>query len=210
VLLGRKVRPLEKLHDELAALPGAAAPAIHPLDLEGASPRDYEEMADAIEREFGRLDGIVNAAAHFSGLQPAAAFDPLDWLRTLHVNLSAPFLMLQACLPLLRKSADASVVFILDDLDLVARAHWGAYGVAKHGLAGLVSILHQELESGPVRVHALLPPPLRTALRRTAYFGENSLQLPLPDSVAGALVYLLGAEGAAARGRVLCVPGSGR
>jgi NAD(P)-dependent dehydrogenase (short-subunit alcohol dehydrogenase family) len=202
VLLGRKLRALEKLHDEIAAL-GAAQPAIHPLDMEGASPRDYEEMAEAIEREFGRLDGIVNAAAHFSGLQPTAAIDPLDWLRTLHVNLSAPFLLLQACRPLLDKAVDASVVFVLDDLERVGRAHWGAYGVAKHALAGLVSILHQETESGGLRVHALLPPPLRTALRRTAYFGENSLQLPLPETVADAVVCLLGVDGATARGKLL-------
>lgn len=202
VLLGHKVKPLEKLYDELEPV-CATPPAIYPLDLEGATPRDYEEMADGIEREYGRLDGIVNAAARFAGLQPAGQIDPLEWLRTLHVDLSAPFLMLQACLPLLGKRGDASVVFVLDDLNLVARAHWGAYGVAKHGLAGLMSILHQELENGPVRIHALLPPPLRTALRRTAYFGENSMELPLPDIVAGAVVYLLSADGAAARGRVL-------
>jgi NAD(P)-dependent dehydrogenase (short-subunit alcohol dehydrogenase family) len=202
VLLGRKVRTLEKLYDELAAI-CAVQPAIYPLDMEGATPRDYEQMAEGIEREYGRLDGVVNAAAHFAGLQPAAAIDPLDWLRTLHVNLSAPFLMLQACLPLLGKADDAAVVFVLDDLERVARAHWGAYGAAKHALAGLVSILHEELDSGPVRIHALLPPPLRTALRRTAYFGENSLALPLPDAAARAIVYLLNADGSAARGKVL-------
>ena len=142
VLLGRKVRPLEKLYDEIEAAAGVRA-AIYPLDLEGATPRDYEEMAATIGREFGRLDGIVHAAAHFAGLQPAAAIDPLDWLRTLHVNLSAPFLLTQACMTLLGSAPDASVVFVLDDLDRVGRAHWGAYGVGKHALAGLVSILHQ-------------------------------------------------------------------
>jgi NAD(P)-dependent dehydrogenase (short-subunit alcohol dehydrogenase family) len=202
VLLGRKVRALEKLYDEIVAL-GGAHPAIYPLDLEGATPRDYEEMADGVDQEFGRLDGIVNAAAHFSGLQPAAAIDPMDWLRTLHVNLSAPFLLLQACLPLLGKADGASVVFVLDDLDRVGRAHWGSYGAAKHALAGLVSTLNQENEDGALRVHALLPPPMRTALRRTAYFGENSLQLPLPETIADAVVYLLGTDGAAARGKVL-------
>lgn len=201
ILLGRKTRPLEKLHDE--AVVAGAEPAIYPLDLEGATPRDYEDMAAAIERDFGRLDGIVNCAAHFSGLQPAALVEPLDWLRTLHVNLSAPFLLLQACLPLLQRASDASVVFVADDLDLVGKANWGAYGVAKHALAGMVTILHQEWDSGPLRVHALLPPPLRTALRRTAYFGENSMQLPAPERMAPALVYLLGADGAAARGKVL-------
>lgn len=201
VLLGRKARPLEKLYDEIEAAAGVRA-AIYPLDLEGATPRDYEEMAESIGREFGRLDGIVHAAAHFAGLQPAAAIDPMDWLRTLHVNLSAPFLLTQACMTLLGSAPDAGIVFVLDDLDRVGRAHWGAYGVGKHALVGLLSILHQETESGPVRVHALLPPPLRTALRRTAYFGENSLELPLPESIGDALVYLL-ADGAAARGKVL-------
>jgi NAD(P)-dependent dehydrogenase (short-subunit alcohol dehydrogenase family) len=201
VLLGRKVRALEKLYDEIDVL-GARA-ALYPLDLEGATPRDYEELVETIEREFGRLDGIVHAAARFSGLQPIPAIDPLDWLRTLHVNVSAPFLLLQACLPLLATADDASVVFVLDDLDRVAKAHWGAYGVGKHALAGMISIAHSESESGPVRIHAVLPPPLRTMLRRTAYFGENSLELPMPDSIADAFVYLLSAEGVSARGLVL-------
>ena len=205
VLLGRRVRALEKLYDAVETL--GVRPAVYPLDLEGATPRDYEELADALGREFGRLDGIVHAAAHFIGLQPAAAIDPLDWLRTLHVDLTAPFLLTQALLPMLGNRDDASVVFLLDDLDRVGRAHWGAYGVAKHGLAGLVSVLAQEYDSGAVRIHALLPPPLRTALRRTAYFGENSIELPAPESVADAVVYLLGADGAATRGKVLDLRG---
>jgi NAD(P)-dependent dehydrogenase (short-subunit alcohol dehydrogenase family) len=202
VLLRRKTRPLEKLYDEIAAS-GAAQPSIYPLNLEGATPRDYAELADAIEREFGRLDGIVNAAADFAGLQPATEIAAQAWMRSLHVNLTAPFLLLQACLPLLGKSDDASVVFVLDDPALMRKAFWGAYGVAKHALDGLVSILHQESESGTVRVHAVLPPPMRTLLRRTAYFGENSMELPLPEVAADAVVYLLSASALPARGKVL-------
>ena len=202
ILLGRKVRALEKVYDEVAAL-GFAKPAIYPLDLAGATPNDYAEMAATIEREFKRLDGIVHAAAHFTGLQPAANIAPDEWLRALHVNLSAPFLLTQACLPLLRDAPDASVVFVLDDTQRMGRAHWGGYGVAKHGLAGFASILHDELENTSIRVHALLPAPMRTALRRAAYYGENTLQLPLPEQAANAVVYLLGSDGAAARGKVL-------
>jgi NAD(P)-dependent dehydrogenase (short-subunit alcohol dehydrogenase family) len=200
VLLGRKPRPLEKLYDEIVAL-GAAKPAIYPLDLAGATPHDYADMAAAIERECGRLDGIVHAAAHFNALQPAAEIAPEEWMRALHVNLSAPFLLTQACLPLLRQSADASVVFVLDDPSRVGKAFWGGYGVAKHALPGLVSILHEELENGPVRVHALLPAPMRTALRRAAYYGENTLALPPPDATA--IIYLLTAAATPARGRTL-------
>ena len=200
VLLGRKLRAVEKAYDELVAL-GAAKPAIYPLDLAGATPRDYADLADTIERECGRLDGIVHAAAHFDSLQPVADIAPQEWMRALHVNLSAPFLLTQACLPLLRQSADASVVFVLDDPERMGKAFWGGYGVAKHALAGLACILHEETENGPVRVHALLPAPMRTALRRAAYYGENTLALPLPD--AAAVVYLLSAAAMPARGRTL-------
>jgi NAD(P)-dependent dehydrogenase (short-subunit alcohol dehydrogenase family) len=112
-------------------------------------------------------------------------------------------MLTQACLPLLQQACDASVVFVLDDPARMAKAHWGAYGVAKQGLSGLASILHEELENTSIRVHALLPMPMRTALRRAAYYGENTLDLPVPDVAADALVYLLGADGLAARGKVL-------
>lgn len=202
VLLGRKVRALEKIHDEIAAL-DVAAPAIYPLDLAGATPRDYEDLAATIERECGRLDGVVHAAAHFTELQPAADIAPEEWLRSLHVNVTAPLLLTQACLPSLQRAAAASVVFVLDDLVRMGKAHWGGYGVAKHALTGLVSILHEELENGPVRVHALLPAPMRTTLRRAAYYGEDTRSLPTPDAAADAVVYLLGPAAVPARGRIL-------
>ena len=202
VLLGRKVRALEKVYDEIVGANGAT-PAIYPLDLAGATPQDYAELAAALEREYGRLDGIVHAAAHFEGLRPAGDIAAEEWMRVLHVNLTAPFLLTQACLPLLQAGGDASVVFVLDDPARVRKAHWGGYGVSKHALAGMASILHEETENSPLRVHALLPAPMRTALRRTAYFGENTLTLPAPEQSARAVVYLLAADGAAARGKLV-------
>ncbi|MBS0570447.1 MAG: SDR family NAD(P)-dependent oxidoreductase, partial [Proteobacteria bacterium] len=161
-----------------------------------ASPRDYGELADTIEREYGRLDGIVHAAACFECLQPAIDITPDDWLRGIHVNVSAPFLLTQACTPLMRQAAQASVVFVFDDPGRVRRAYWGAYGVAKHALMGLVSILRDEWESTRVRVHGLLPAPMRTALRHAAYFGEDAQGVTVPEATAPAVVYLLGNAGA--------------
>jgi len=202
VLLGRKVRALEKVYDEITALQ-AATPAIYPLDLGGATPRDYGELAATLEREYGRLDGILHAAAHFEGLRPASDIAPEEWMRALHVNLTAPFLLTQACLPLLQAAPDASVVFVLDDPARMGKAHWGGYGTAKHALAGIASILHEETDSSALRVHALLPAPMRSTLRRTAYFGENTVALSGPEASADAAVYLLGADAVSARGRIL-------
>jgi NAD(P)-dependent dehydrogenase (short-subunit alcohol dehydrogenase family) len=202
VLLGRKVQALEKLYDEIEAL-GLAAPAIYPLNLEGATPADYEELAATIERECGALDGIVHAAAHFARLQPLVQFKPEEWMRVLQVNLNGPFLLTQALLPLLQKSPDASIVFVEDDPARIRKSFWGAYGVAKAALAGLAAILHDETENSSVRVATLLPPPMRSALRRMAYFGENTLDRPEPSAFTAGVIYLLASEGVAARGQTL-------
>lgn len=203
VLLGRKVRQLETIYDEIKAVDGAAEPAMYPLDLAGATPADYADLADRIEQEYGRLDGLVHAAAHFDELQPAVDIEPEKWLRSLHVNVTAPYLLTQACVALMRKAADSSVVFVLDDPQRMGKAYWGGYGVAKHALGGLVSILHEEWENTVVRVHAVVPPPMRTALRRSAYYGENTMQLPLPQATAEAVVHLLAPTAVALRGRIL-------
>ena len=202
VVTGKRKRQLEQLYDAMLA-EGLSEPVIHPLDMETATPRDYENLAEGLERDFGRLDGIVHAAASFAGLSPIAMHKPDDWLRALHVNVSAPFALTQACMPLLNQAVDSAVVFVLDNPDLLARAHWGAYGVSKAALERFVAILHQENDAGPLRVNALLPAPMRTALRRQAYFGEDIMQRPLPDATATAAVYLLSAQSAQARGAVL-------
>lgn len=202
VITGKRKRQLEQLYDAMVAeqLP---EPVIHPLDMEIATPNDYLNMAEGLQRDFGRLDGIVHAAVSFNGLVPLAMHKPDDWLRALHVNVSAPFALTQACMPLLTQAAESSVVFVLDDPERVSKAHWGGYGVSKAALERFAEVLHQETENSPLRVHALLPAPMRTALRREAYFGEDTSKQPLPDVTAEACVYLLGPQAAAARGTVL-------
>lgn len=205
VLLGRRVPKLTRLYDAIEAS-GAPQPAIYPLDLEGASPDDYAELAAAIERDCGRLDGILHCAAEFKGLVSLENLPPDDWQRALHVNLSAPLLLTQACLPLLRAREDAAVVFVLDDPQRIGKALWGGYAVAKFGLAGLVEVLHDELENSPVRVHGLLPGPMRTPLRGKAFFAEDPGQVPEASAYASACVRLLAGADASAPVVVRAVP----
>lgn len=202
VITGRRKRQLEQLYDAMVE-EGLPEPIIHPLDMEAATPRDYEALADGLERDFGRLDGIVHAAASFNGLTPLSVHKPDDWLRALHVNVSAPFALTQACMSLLARSPDSAVVCVLDDPERIQRAHWGGYSVSKAALERFVEVLHQETENTPLRVHALLPAPMRTTLRRAAYFGEDTMIHPLPDATAEAAVYLLSEQGKSARGAAL-------
>lgn len=200
VLLGRKVPRLNRLHDRLQAVGGA--PVLYPLDLEGASPDDYADLAARIEAAFGRLDGVLHVAAHFSGLTPLEHTDPAAFARALHVNLTARWWLTQACLPLLRRAHDSAVVFAIDDRTRSSGAYWGGYGVAQAGLEALVRMLHAELARSPVRVSGLQPPPMRTSLRARAHVEEDDRVARDPGEVAAACITLLAPEGAAHRGRV--------
>ena len=191
ILLGRTVRKLEAAYDRIVE-DGYPPPAIYPMDLIGAGLDDYAELAERIDQACGKLHGIVHAAAEFSGLAPLAHHEPDDWLRTIHVNLTAPFLITQACLPLLQRIPDAAVAFVADALGRRAKAYWGAYAVSKFGIEGLANVLAEEVESaGTPRVVCVNPGRMSTALRRRAFPAEKPDAAPDPDTVAGGLLFAL-------------------
>jgi len=201
VLLGRKVPKLNRVHDAAAAQ-GGPAPLMYPMDLEGASPDDHLQLATRLGEAFGRLDGLLHCAAEFAGLTPLEQTDPAALARAIHVNLTAPIWLTQACLPLLRRSADAAIVFANDDPARVGQAFWGGYGLAHLGRDGLVPMLQAELGSGTVRVSGLRPGPMRTPLRARAYVEEDDVLARDPGQYAVACVSLLSAAGAGHRGQV--------
>jgi NAD(P)-dependent dehydrogenase (short-subunit alcohol dehydrogenase family) len=204
VLLGRRVRNLERLHDAIAADPKiAASPVLYPLDLEGATPDDYAELAQRIGDAYGRLDGLLHCAAEFRGLTPLEHTDPAAFARALHIGLTAPWWLTQALLPVLRKSQDASVVFVVDDPARVSQAYWGGYGLGQQGRGALVGMLHAELAGSPIRIAGLQPGPMRTALRAKAYVDDQDRDARDPALAAAACVDLLSPAGASRRGTIV-------
>ncbi len=200
VLLGRKLPKLNRVYDAVSEV--GSEPLLYPLDLEGAGPDDYADLATRLESELGRLDGVLHCAADFPGLTPLLNTDPAAFARALHVNLTAPLWLTQACLPLLLRAPDAVVVFATDDPQRVGQAYWGGYGIAQHGLEAMVLMLHAELANSSVRVSALQPGPMRTALRARAYADGGDRDATDAASYAPACVTLLSAAGAAHRGQV--------
>jgi NAD(P)-dependent dehydrogenase (short-subunit alcohol dehydrogenase family) len=201
ILAGRRVAALERLYDELDA--GGSTVSLYPLNLAGASPQDYAELAERLRSQCGGLDGVVFASAHLRGLSSVEHTPPDDWLTALHVNLGAPFLLVQALLPLLRLRSDAAIVLAINEPKSCGRAYWGGYGVAQAGLAQLAAILADELERTPVRVHGFDPGPMRTGLRQRVWFSEDPATVPAPERAAQALAALVGPGGERWRGRLL-------
>jgi NAD(P)-dependent dehydrogenase (short-subunit alcohol dehydrogenase family) len=195
ILSGRNQSKLERVYDEITALQ-APTPAIAVLDLAAATAVDYDALARVIGTEFGKLDGLVHAAALLGDRTPLDQYDVPTWCRVLHVNLTAPFILTQVLLPSLRKSADASVIFVSSGVVKQSRPYWGAYAVAKCGLESVRSMLAEELEGEPnIRVNSVNPGRMRTAMRAAAYPAEDPKSVPTPESVSGAFLYLLSARG---------------
>ncbi len=192
ILLGRSARKLEAVHAEIEKLPGPEA-SIVTLDFEKALPPDYEAVTDAIAKRYGRLDGLLHNAALLGTLTPIEQYEVPTFMRVMHVNLTAAFVLTQSLLPLLRKSPDATVLFTSSAVGRRGRAYWGAYAVSKFAVEGLSQVLSQELESHTnVRVNTINPGKTRTAMRRAAYPSENAETLPTPDSITAPYLALLG------------------
>jgi len=191
VLMGRSLAPLEKTYDAIVSA-GHTQPAICPLDFAAATLEDFQQAINMIQQEFGRLDGLLHAAATLGSLTPIEHFDTDLWSRVLQVNLTAPMLLTRACLPLLKTAPDAAILFSTSAVGQKGRAYWGAYGVAQAGIENLTQTLADELEANTnVRVNSIDPGPVRSRLRALAYPGEDPNTLPDAETVILTYLHLM-------------------
>lgn len=193
VLLDVNRRKLSALSDRISDA-GMEAPGLYPLDLAAAGIEEFNTLVDVVQSEFGGLDALIHCALDFVGLQPLDQIEPQQWLKSIQVNLNAPWLLSCACLPMLKKSASGCLFFLLDDPDTVKDAYWGAYGVSKTALSGLVGQFEASLSNTGVIVRGIYPGPMRTAFRAMVYHAENPLEQPEPAIVAGKIAAMLSAE----------------
>ena len=190
IMLGRDLGSLEYAYDAVVDA-GYNEPILYPLDLEGATPENYQELQDNILDKFEKLDGLIHNAAILGAQMPIEQYDIKLWYSTLQINLSAPFMLTQFLIPALSKSEDARILFLSSSVGREAKAYWGAYSVSKFGIEGFAKTLSEELEKTNISVNTINPGKLRTEMRRTAYPAEDSSTVPMPEEKSAAIVYLL-------------------
>lgn len=147
----------------------ATLPAEHVVALE-ADVADPAQGAAAVERcvaRFGRLDALVNNAG-VAVFKPAVETAHEEWSRVLAVNLTGPFLMTQAASAHLAKTRGA-VVNITSISGQRASTLRVAYGTSKAGLQHLTKQLAAELGERGVRVNAVAPGPVETAMAKQVH-----------------------------------------
>ena len=190
IMLGRDLGSLEYAYDAVVDA-GYKEPILYPLDLEGATPENYQDLQDNVLEKFDKLDGLIHNAAILGAQMPIEQYDIKLWYSTLQINLSAPFMLTQFLIPALAKSEDARILFLSSSVGREAKAYWGAYSVSKFGIEGFAKTLSEELEKTNISVNTVDPGKLRTEMRRTAYPAEDSSTVPMPEEKSAAIVYLL-------------------
>lgn len=203
ILHGRNRKKLETVYDQVLGKAPDSRPSIALMDLAKADSQAYTSVADSVRDTFGRLDGLVHNAGILGPRLSIEQYDAAEWQRVLHVNLTAAFALTQVLLPLLRESADPSIVFTSSGVGRKGRAYWGAYSVSKFGTEALSQILADETRHTPLRVNCINPGPTRTRMRLEAYPAEDRDQLKKPEEILAAYLYLLGPDSRGVTGQSL-------
>jgi len=204
IMLGRDLGSLEYAYDAVIDK-GFQEPILYPLDIEGATPENYQSLQDDIFNQFKKLDGLIHNAAILGTMMPLDQYDIKLWYSTLQINLNGPFMLTQFLIPLLNKSDDARILFLSAEQGRDAKAYWGAYGVSKFGIEGFSKTLSEELEQTHIRVNSLDPGHMSTEMRRTAYPAEDSSKIPPPESKSPSIVYLMLPENSNIHGQQLTI-----
>lgn len=206
LLLGKTQSKLEAVYDEIEAL-GLATPAILPMDLEKATFAQMNELANLIQKEFGRLDGVLHNAGVLGALTPLEMYDPITFEQVIRVNATASFMLTQALFSLLMSAPSGSVVFTSSGVAQV-RAFWGAYALSKQMVEGMSTLFTEETKNHTtLRFNCINPGATRTNMRAHAFPGEDPNTLKTPHDIMGAYVYLMTDMASGVKGQVIhCQP----
>jgi 3-hydroxybutyrate dehydrogenase len=174
-----------------------------------SKPEQIAEMMAFAEREFGRVDVLVNNAGiqHVSSVED---FPPERWDAVIAINLSSAFHTTRLALPAMRQANWGRIINVASAHGLVASANKSAYVAAKHGIVGLTKVVALEAATTGVTCNAICPGWVLTPLvekqitakaesagisrdqAQRELLGEKqpSLQFTTPEQLGGLAVFL--------------------
>jgi 3-oxoacyl-[acyl-carrier protein] reductase len=210
-LFGRDAEALEATAEAVRAARAGARAEVHACD---AADRDATEAAVAKVAAAGRIDvAVANAGQSRDGLILRLRSADLDEL--IDVNLKSAFYLSAAVAKPMLKQRGGSIVFVSSIVGLGGNAGQSAYAATKAGLLGLAKSLAKELGSRNVRVNAVAPGLIETAMTaalpdaaRKGFLEGIALGRPgTPEDVAGVVTFLASDAARYVTGQTIVVDG---
>jgi NAD(P)-dependent dehydrogenase (short-subunit alcohol dehydrogenase family) len=194
--------------EDLAAVEAELAPhgAVFALPGDVADPAHAERLVREGEGRLGPVDVLINNASDLGATPlPHLQDYPLEaFERALRTNAVAPLHLAQLVLPGMFHRRQGVIVNVTSDAAVEAYPGWGGYGASKAALEGLSRVLAAELEGTGVRVYAVDPGDMNTRMHQEAEPDADLSDLPDPETIAPAILRLLGES---ERGEPPPVPG---
>lgn len=190
VVAARGEQALEELVTEIRQWGGKALAVV-------ADTADFEQVravADTAERELGRIDTWVQAAA-VAVYAPLAETRPDEFRQVIEVGLVGQAYGVLAALPVMRRHGGGTIIAVSSVEGEVALPFHSAYAAAKHGVNGMLDALRMELkkEGAPISVTAVMPASIDTPFFAHARTRLGVMPRPVPpvydpQDVADAIV----------------------
>lgn len=178
------------------------------MDIDGVDLTDEAAVTLAvtkIKEAFGRLDGLVNVAGGFRW-ETVTDGDVATWDRLYTMNVKTALVTTRALLPLLRVQGGA-IVNVGAAAAVKATTGMGAYTASKAGVARLTEALADELKDAGIRVNAVLPSIIDTAVNRADMPDADFSRWVAPEKLADVISFLLSPAASAVTGALLPVTG---
>jgi NAD(P)-dependent dehydrogenase (short-subunit alcohol dehydrogenase family) len=156
----------------------------HPCDIR--NPQSVDDLFRTIRKHFRRIDILINNAGIAHPHLTVAKFPLSVWRYVIDTNLTGPFLITQAALPIMKRGS-----VIVNNLSVSAHRVFpgmAAYVASKHAALALTSTLREELRPKNIRVIALFPGATDTAIWNTFWPQAPRKKMMSPATVAQAVV----------------------
>ena len=180
-----------------------------------SDPQAVKDSVNQVVDRFGRIDALVNNAG-IADFKPVTETSFSDWSEILATNLNGPFLCSQACVPFMLEQGSGAIVNITSISGLRASTLRTAYGTSKAALAHLTKQFAAELGHHGIRVNAVAPGPIDTAMAKKVHSAEiradyhDAIPLNrygLEQEVANTIYFLCSDESSFITGQEVCVDG---